>query len=251
MTTDNLSNSGVPADGAATKNPASAHGGLWKVGIAAAIVAAAALVFVSGCGKRNTRSSRSSDSDSSSEQDRREEGGWWFGAKKATALLRASRERRNQAMKQTLQNGIATYKVRTNKWPGKLEDWAERQDENTLGYLSNSDYDNVMHELLKASSGKSTKNRVMDPSGLAMIPTGLDDGKVKCMDYRSETTKNNKHSERMDPNEMTVVYPRTEDGIAFRYVIEYNAKSDGVMVMTQDEYNSKYSSNWSGVEVWH
>ncbi len=75
MTTGNLSNSGAPADGAATRNPASAHGGLWKVGIAAAIVAASALVFVSGCGKRNSRSSRSSGGDSSSEQDRRKEGG--------------------------------------------------------------------------------------------------------------------------------------------------------------------------------
>ncbi len=75
MTTDNLSNLGSSADGSAAQNPAPAHGGLWKVGIAAAIVAATTLVFVSGCGKRNSRSSRSSDGDSSSEQDRRKEGG--------------------------------------------------------------------------------------------------------------------------------------------------------------------------------
>ncbi len=74
MTTGNLSDSGAFADGAAT-NPAPARGGLWKVGIAAAIVAATAFVFVSGCGKRDTRSSRSSDGDSSSERDRREAGG--------------------------------------------------------------------------------------------------------------------------------------------------------------------------------
>ncbi len=75
MTTGNLSNPGAPTNGAATQNPAPAHGGLWKVGIAAAIVAASALVFVSGCGKRNSRSSRSSGDDASSEQDRREKGG--------------------------------------------------------------------------------------------------------------------------------------------------------------------------------
>ena len=75
MTIGNLSDSGTPADGVAAKNPAPAHDGLWKVGIAAAVVAAAALVFVSGCGKRDTRSSRSSDSDSSSERDRRKESG--------------------------------------------------------------------------------------------------------------------------------------------------------------------------------
>ena len=78
MTTGNLSNPGAPADGAATQNPASAHGGLWKVGIAAAIVAGLALVFAGGWwfgAKRNSRFSRSSGGDSSSEQDRREKGG--------------------------------------------------------------------------------------------------------------------------------------------------------------------------------
>ena len=73
MTTDNLSNSGAPVDGAAAKNPASAHGGLWKVGIAAAVVAGLALVFAGGWWfgtKRNSRSSRSSGGDTSSEQDR-------------------------------------------------------------------------------------------------------------------------------------------------------------------------------------
>ena len=75
MTIGNLSDSGTPADGAASQNPASAYGGLWKAGIAAAVVAAAVLVFVSGCGKRDTRSSRSSDDDTSSERDGRKERG--------------------------------------------------------------------------------------------------------------------------------------------------------------------------------
>lgn len=169
----------------------------------------------------------------------------------ATASIRQSRERQAQAMKQTLQNGIAAYKVRKGKLPGKLEDWANRQNEDTLGYLSRSDYDNLMHELLRASSGKTTKSRVMDPVGLVVIPTGLDDGKVNCMDYRSVTTKNNKHSKKMEPNEMTVVYPRRDDGKAMRYVIEYNTESEEVSVLTQGEYNSKYSPNWNGGEQWH
>ena len=75
MATDDLPDSTTPADGVATQPPTPAYGGLWKAGIAAAIVAAAALVFVSGCGKRNSRSSRSSDGDSSSERDSRKEGG--------------------------------------------------------------------------------------------------------------------------------------------------------------------------------
>ena len=78
MTTDNLSTTGAPADGTAPMNPATTHGGLWKAGIAAAVVAGLALVFVGGWwlgAKRNARSSRSSDGDSSSARDCREEGG--------------------------------------------------------------------------------------------------------------------------------------------------------------------------------
>ena len=110
-----------------------------------------------------------------------------------------------------------------------------------------------MHKLLSASSGKSSKSRVMDPVGLAVIPTGGTDGKIDCMDYRTVTTKNNKHAKRMEPNEMTVVYPRTNDGKALRFVIEYNTESDEVTVMTQGEFKEKTGIDRlqnGGGEVW-
>ncbi len=47
MITDNLSTIGASADGAATQNHAPASGGLWKAGIAAVVVAMAALAFAS------------------------------------------------------------------------------------------------------------------------------------------------------------------------------------------------------------
>ena len=170
----------------------------------------------------------------------------------ATASIRQSRKRQTEAMKQTLQNGIAAYKVRRDRWPGTLENWAARQTDDTLGYLGNNDYDSVMHELLKASSGKMAKSRVMDPVGLSVIPSSGLDGKLDCLDYRAVTTKNNKHAKKMEPNEMTVVYPRTNDGKACRFVIEYNTESDEVTVMTQTDYSEKYSgAAWGGRETWH
>ena len=78
MTAEDLSTTGAPAGGTAAKSPAPAHGGLWKVGIVAAVVAGLSLAFVGGWWfgtNRNTRSSRSADGDSSRERDRREEGG--------------------------------------------------------------------------------------------------------------------------------------------------------------------------------
>ena len=113
----------------------------------------------------------------------------------ATASIRQSRERQAKAMQNTLQGGIAAYRARKGKWPSKLEDWAEKPpNKGTLGYLSKGDYDKVMHTLLNASSGKSSKSRVMDPVGLAVIPTGGNSGKLDCLDFRTVTTKNNKHA---------------------------------------------------------
>ena len=156
----------------------------------------------------------------------------------ATASIRQSRSRQAKAMKQTLQNGIAAYRVRKDKWPEKLEKWAEQEHDGTVGYLSRSDYDKAVQEILRVSTGKYAKNRVMDPVGLTVISASENDDKVGCMDFRSVTTKNNKHAKRMEYNEMTVVYPKTNTGNACRYVIEYNAQSDEVTVMTQDEFNS-------------
>ena len=169
----------------------------------------------------------------------------------ATASIRQSRDRQAQAMKQTLQNGIAAYKVRKDRWPGTLESWADNGvHQGTVGYLSRTDYDKVVQELLRVSTGRFAKNRVMDPVGLTVMAVSENDGVTGCLDFRSVTTKNNKHAKQMEYSEMTVVYPKTDTGKAYRYVIEYNTESDEVTVMTQGDYTTKTGSTWTGGETW-
>ena len=168
----------------------------------------------------------------------------------ATASIRQARERRTQAVKQTLQNGIAAYRARKDEWPGKLEKWAEQENDGTLGYLSNGDYDKVMQELLKMSAGKAARNRVMDPVGLLVMSASIADGKSGGMDYRAVATKNHKYAKRMSSSEMTVVYPNKETGRAYRYIIEYNTESDEVTVMTRSDFSDKTGRGWTGGEVW-
>ncbi len=175
----------------------------------------------------------------------------------ATASIRQARERRTQAMKQTLQNGIAAYRTRKDEWPGQLENWAKVPPSNdgTVGYLStlpNGDYDKVVQVLIGMSAGKSAVNRVMDPVGLLVMSSSTTDGKSGGRDFREVVKKNNRHTKTMSPREMTIVYQEKETGHAYRYVIEYNTESDAVTVMTQGEYNSKYSpEKWNGGEKWH
>ena len=168
----------------------------------------------------------------------------------ATASIHQARERRTQAIKQTLQNGIAAYRARKDEWPGKLENWAEQQNKGTVGFLSNGDYDRVMQVLLKASAGKSPKNRVMDPVGLLVMSASMEDGKTGGMDYRAVATKNHKYAKRMSSNEMTVIYQKRDTGNSYRFVIEYNTESDEPTVMTQDEFRDKTGQQWRGSEVW-
>ena len=168
----------------------------------------------------------------------------------ATASIRQSRDRRAQAMKQTLQNGIAAYRQLKDEWPGKLEDWAEQEHEGSVGYLSNGDYDKVMQAMLKVSAGKSARNRVLDPVGLLVMGAAGTDGKSSGVDFRAAATKNGPYAKRMSTSEMTVVYQKKDSGKAYRYVVEYNTESDSVTVMTQDEYLSKNGKNWTGSEEW-
>jgi prepilin-type N-terminal cleavage/methylation domain-containing protein len=176
----------------------------------------------------------------------------------ATASIRQARGRRAAAMKQTLQAGIVSYRQLKDEWPGKLEDWAEQSHNGTLGYLSNGDYDKVVQELLKLSAGKSARNRVLDPIGLLVMNATAKDGVSGGMDYRAVATKNHKYAKRMSATEMTVVYPKQEDGKAYRYVIEYNTESDSVTVMTQWDFHLKWGklnpgandSWWRGDERW-
>ncbi len=175
----------------------------------------------------------------------------------ATASIRQSRERRAQAMKQTLQNGIEVYHTMKGKWPQPIETVAKGQREGTAVDLSGKDYDKVMQELLKESARKVAKACVMDPTGLLIMPASAPDPSKSSVDFRAAATKNGPYAKRMSTSDMTVVYQKKEDGRAYRYVLEYNTKSDSVTVMTQGDYYSKYYSTWEhdsgkgAKEVWH
>ena len=170
----------------------------------------------------------------------------------ATASIRQARERRTQAMKQTLQNGIAAYKSRDRRgqWPGKLESWADQGNNGTVGYLSKGDYDGVVQDVLRLSAGKVASNRVLDPVGLLVMNASYEDGKSNGYDYRAVATKNGKYAKRMSSSEMTVVYQDRDTGKAYRYIIEYNTESDEVTVMTRKDFSDKTGLSWTGGEVW-
>ena len=113
--------------------------------------------------------------------------------------------------------------------PSPLEDkktgesWKEATESEMKFVLGNDKMPNGQEGV---STGKYSKSRVLDPVGLSVMAVSEGDGRVSVTDFRSVTTKNNKHAKRMEYNEMTVVYPRTDNGRGYRFVIEYNTESD-------------------------
>lgn len=172
----------------------------------------------------------------------------------ATASIRKARDRRTQAMKLTLQSGIAAYKASRKVWPGEIEKWASQADHNgKLGYLSTTpegQYDKVVQELLRVSAGKGATSRVLDPTGLLVMRASDPDGLSGGRDYRAVATKNSKYGKRMSSREMTVVYQNANSGKSYRFVIEYNTESDEVTVMTHGDFSDKTGRSWTGGEVW-
>ena len=182
----------------------------------------------------------------------------------ATASIRQARERRLQAAKQVLQSGIATYYAQKDEWPGKLDSWSDNGSQNgKIGYLSNSDYDEVVKDLLKESVGKSSANPMLDVTTLSVMPKSSSDGRQNCREFRQAVKKNQKHGKALGINEMTIVYqaPRGNEGADcvegryYRFIIQYNAEADSVTVMTREDFQGLEQADgrqykWNGSERW-
>ena len=149
----------------------------------------------------------------------------------ATASIRQARDRRTQAMRQTIQNGIAAYRQLKDRWPGDLEDLARDppQSRGTVITLNTAEYDSVVQDLLKVSVGKNVKNRVMDPVGLLIMRKSGTEGRTSGVEFRAAAQKNGPYAKRMSTSEMTLVH-QGGNGKAYRYKIVYNTEADSVTV---------------------
>lgn len=141
----------------------------------------------------------------------------------ATASMRGARERRAQAMRSILQGGLAVYHRQNDEWPGVIETLAANGQTRNL---TTSEYDDVVKELLKQSSGAEGKNPVMDPTGLMVMRSGETDGRTIGVDYRTALTE----FKVKDVSHFTIVYPISDTGKAKRFTIHYEAASDSATV---------------------
>ena len=173
----------------------------------------------------------------------------------STAAIRQARNRRTAAVKGVIQAGIATYRSQRDAWPpdgGQLEKWANNgvsgnqngvSSGRHIAFLSADQYDDMMYELAKVSVGDSGASPVMDVTGInvarrsaASTPNG------RGMEFREAIKKNKKHGATYNLRDMSFGYITSDKGYFRRYIVQYNADSDSVTVMTQEEYSDWWKS---------
>lgn len=169
----------------------------------------------------------------------------------ATAVIRKSRVRKNEALRAALQAGIATYCQQEGYWPpgqsGTLQKWADdgldakyRSKGVTVASLEESDYDELMNYIMTRCLNASG-NPVMDVSGFtasrraATSKRDSQDNLPMCYgeDVRSWVAKlraSNARGSVPKASDLAFGYSNSERGYFRRFVIYYNSESDSVTV---------------------
>lgn len=175
----------------------------------------------------------------------------------ASAAIRQARSRRIEACKSVIQTGIATYRAQRDYWPprnGTLEKWSSEgiTGGKHVDFLSVEEYDNMMKELATVSVGRENAMPMMDFSGL-IVASKSDADKPTCRgtDFTEAIKKKRKHNAKtLKLAEMSFGYLTKKSGYFRRYIVQYNADSDSVVVMTPTEYNTWWGLTNDGDIKW-
>ncbi|MBR6733895.1 MAG: type II secretion system protein [Kiritimatiellae bacterium] len=147
----------------------------------------------------------------------------------AMTAIRHAREKRTAASLQVIQAGIATYRSQNGEWPGPLKGYAENGlSGGRRNYtLNDSEYDQVLTELVKESVNSSAANPMMDVTGLIVSPKGGNGS--WGVEFREAIKKQHKHGGTIKLSNMAFGY-LSQGGKFSRFKITYNADSDHVTV---------------------
>ena len=166
----------------------------------------------------------------------------------ATAVIRKSRVRKNEALRAALQTGIATYYQREGFWPPGKNGFIQKLTTNGLDSrykgsgvqpINEDGYDELM-SFLVVNSLNASGNRVMDVSGFTAVRKSATaakdrDGQPKChgeevKSWVAKLRAGNARGSVPKASEMTFGYSNSEKGYFRRFIIYYNAQADSVTV---------------------
>lgn len=167
----------------------------------------------------------------------------------AQSSVRQARERKAKSLKEVVEAGIATYEAQKNYFPGgRLRQWSENglDSGKNVDYLTDSEYDEVLREMVKVSIKGSNPTAVFNPWGLTTISSSGANSKTSHgKDLRQAVNDSKKkHGGSFTINSMVYGYPEAEHGYFRRFIIQYNGSAHIAKVLTQGEYQNLTGWTW-------
>ena len=176
----------------------------------------------------------------------------------SSSAIRQARGRRAEAMRATLQAGIATYYAKEGEWPGPLKSLSENgpqtqeAQKSRVAYLSDTDAAQVFQALVRMAA-KGTP--LLDVSGLFVCRQSSwrgygKDKHSRGLDFRAAKLAGRKRAAPLATSELYFGYPARATGDFMPFIIKYNFATDAVDVMTQNEAESQHDYNRETGKTW-
>ena len=145
----------------------------------------------------------------------------------STGVIKSTRERRRELMRDVIEQGIATYYARTGKWPDAIESAMRSGDSR---WFTGDQADAIVRQVVKASLG-SKGAPCLDPNALFVAPSGEAGGNGTGLNF-SEAIKKNppRHYRHLNTSQMAFGYQDPSSGKYRRYKVHFNAATEHVTV---------------------
>ena len=159
----------------------------------------------------------------------------------ATAAMRNARAKRADAMRATLQAGLAAYYATNDEWPGVLKSYSE----NGIGtsarqkLLAPADTDTIFQKIVEASVKRGSPG-YLDASGLFGGPRSSG-RKQKGRDFRGADVTGSGWKTSFK----VFGYPDRETSYLRRYWIEYNLDTDQATVLLDSTKRDRYKNDYT------
>ncbi len=158
----------------------------------------------------------------------------------AATSIKASRERKAEALCTLVESGISTYYAQKGKWPGNVGDFSGMSGGMDIGgdgensgsrasyELSGNEVRAAVKDLVEATRQGSP---VIDVSGLFVSrDPGESNGKGFGLDFMQAVKGTRNSRDKMKLAEMYFGYPEREHGYFRRFRMRYNFESDYITV---------------------
>lgn len=161
----------------------------------------------------------------------------------AANSIRLTRTHKTNAIRAVVQQGLETYHIQKDEWPGELGNVYGKSKDNTEGISDNTDYDiyimddpgdvkGTIREVVRECVTQN--NPMMDISGLYVSrDRGEKNGHGRGYDFWEAVRGSERTQKKMTVAEMYYGYPESSHGYFRSFRLYYSVPTDSVEVRTR------------------